>query len=216
MIIEPNSKLVMIGDSITDCERARPIGEGNEDEFGNGYVSYVEGLLGAVYPSHPIRIVNMGVSGNTVQDLENRWQTDVLDLKPHWLSVMIGINDVWLQIGSPHRPEKHILAEAYENTLEKLLKSALPMLKGIVLMTPFFIETNREDEMRKMMDEYGNIVKRVAQRFDAVFVDTQAAIDEVLKHMHPMQLADDRVHPNPKGHMILARAFLKAIGFEWK
>jgi hypothetical protein len=28
MIIQPNSKLVMIGDSVTDCERARPVGEG--------------------------------------------------------------------------------------------------------------------------------------------------------------------------------------------
>ena len=27
MIIQPNSKLLMIGDSITDCGRARPVGD---------------------------------------------------------------------------------------------------------------------------------------------------------------------------------------------
>ena len=28
MFLEDNDTLVMIGDSITDCERARPVGEG--------------------------------------------------------------------------------------------------------------------------------------------------------------------------------------------
>lgn len=36
--IEPNSKLLMIGDSITDCGRAQPVGEGMNDALGRGYV----------------------------------------------------------------------------------------------------------------------------------------------------------------------------------
>lgn len=28
MLLKPNQKLVMIGDSVTDCGRARPVGEG--------------------------------------------------------------------------------------------------------------------------------------------------------------------------------------------
>jgi len=34
----------------------------------------------------------------------------------------------------------------------------------------------------------------------------------VLKHLHPMTIAWDRVHPNRIGHMVLAQAFLKAVG----
>jgi hypothetical protein len=30
-----------------------------------------------------------------------------------------------------------------------------------------------------------------------------------------MTLASDRVHPNLVGHMILARAFLKALSYAW-
>jgi lysophospholipase L1-like esterase len=30
-----------------------------------------------------------------------------------------------------------------------------------------------------------------------------------------MALAWDRIHPNPTGHMILARAFLNAVGYGW-
>src|SRR5690242_13636732 len=79
LMIGAKEKLVMIGDSITDVERARPIGEGRDPSLGRGYVAMVDALLGAVYPDHWIRVVNMGISGNTTRDLKNRWQTDVLD-----------------------------------------------------------------------------------------------------------------------------------------
>jgi len=48
MKIEQNSRLVFIGDSITDCGRAIPIGEGSG--LGNGYVSLVNAFLQAYYP----------------------------------------------------------------------------------------------------------------------------------------------------------------------
>ena len=89
----------------SSCEtrgRARPIGEGRADDaLGRGYVMMVDALLGAVYPERMIRVINMGVSGNTTRDLKARWQRDVLDLKPDWLSIMIGANDVWRQYDSP-------------------------------------------------------------------------------------------------------------------
>lgn len=108
MHIEPNSKLLMIGDSITDCGRGQPVGEAFKDGLGNGYVSLVNALLTSTYPAHRIRVMNTGTSGNTVLDLAERWQTDVLALRPDWLSVMIGINDVWRQFDSPLQTEWHV------------------------------------------------------------------------------------------------------------
>ncbi len=216
MNIQPNSKLIMIGDSITDCGRARPVGEGSFDALGNGYVNFVDSLLTAGYPAHRIRVVNMGISGNTVRDLHSRWQTDVLDLKPDWLSVMIGINDVWSHFGTDLRPERQVSLKEYSKTLDELLRLTRPALKGLVLMTPYFIEPNRAEPMRKMMDEYGALVRQLTEKYQATLVDTQAAFDAVLTHLHPMTLAFDRVHPFSVGHMILARAFLQAVGFEWQ
>jgi lysophospholipase L1-like esterase len=69
--------------------------------------------------------------------------------------------------------------------------------------------------MRAQMDRYGAVVREVAAAHDAVFVDTQAAFDRVLAHLHPMTLAWDRVHPGLAGHMVLARAFLDAVGYAW-
>lgn len=215
MLLEPKSKLVMIGDSITDCDRARPYGEGLFGAIGKGYVSLVDALLTAAYPESGIRIVNMGTSGNTVRDLKERWQTDVLDLKPDWLSIMIGINDVWRQYDLPAQTEQHVYIDEYEETLEALVKRTRPQLQGLVLMTPFYIEPNAADPMRRTMDQYGEVVKKLAFKYDARFVDTQAAFNRVLAHIYPGTLAWDRVHPNMAGHAVIARAFLQAIGYDY-
>src|SRR5579884_4100370 len=107
MLLEKNDKLVLIGDSITDCGRS-PAGEGANEGIGRGYVAQIEALLHSVYPELSIRVINKGTSGNTVRDLKARWETDVLDLKPDWLSIMIGINDVWRQFDRPLIVESHV------------------------------------------------------------------------------------------------------------
>jgi len=209
------SKLVMIGDSITDCERARPIGEGRLGALGTGYVSLVDSLLQATYPQQHIRIVNMGIGGNTVRDLQARWQTDVVDLRPDWLSVMIGINDVWRQFDSPWQAEWHVPLEEYRRTLELLVARTRAQVQGLVLLTPYVLEPNRTDPMRVMMDSYGAVVQELASAHAAIFVNTQAAFDAVLEHLHPTALARDRIHPTQVGHMVLARAFLQAVEYAW-
>lgn len=215
MVIKPNSKMVMIGDSITDAGRAQPVGEGLFDALGRGYVSFIDALLGTVYPDLGIRVVNMGSGGHTVRDLDRRWQTDVLDLKPDWLSVMIGTNDVWRQFDSPRQPETHVLPDEYAQTLDALVVRTLPSVLNIILMTPFYLEPNPTDPMRRRMDEYGRIVKQIAAQHNTLFVDTQAASDKVLTAYYPATLAWDRVHPSQTGHMVIARAFLEAVEFQW-
>ena len=207
MIIQPGSKLLFIGDSITDCDRARRV----EGSLGNGYVSLVDGLISATYPGIGIRAINRGISGNTVRDLKARWQRDALDLGPDWLSIMIGINDVWRRFGTRAQLKEHVPLDEYASTLEELVRDTLPRLRGLVLMTPYYIEPDRADPMRKMMDEYGAVVRDLAGRYGAVCVDTQAAFDAVLEKVGSETLADDKVHPNLTGHFVIARAFLRAV-----
>lgn len=217
MLIQAKQKLLFIGDSITDAGRNKPApAEGLFDPMGRGYVTLIDALLGTVYADRAIRVVNAGTSGHTVRDLKARWQSDVIDQKPDWLSVCIGINDVWRQFDSFKQTEICVLPPEYESTYREILSQVRPKLKGLVLLTPFYIEPNRSDAMRARMDEYGAIVKKLAKEFDAQLGDTQAAFDAALKHYYAGALAWDRVHPNQTGHMILAKSFLDAVGFEWK
>ena len=212
MLFEKGQTVLFIGDSISDYERARPVGEGLFDAWGCSYVANVGALLGCMYPELGLRVVNMGISGNQVRDLEARWETDVMSRKPDWVSVLIGINDVWRQFDSPYMPETHVLPEEFEATYARLIERTLPHVKGMILMSPYFMEPNRLDPMRARMDEYGAIVRKLAGQYSLVFVDLQAAWDALFVHMHPCNIAWDRIHPNQTGCMYIAKQFLAAVG----
>ncbi|MRH41921.1 GDSL family lipase [Aquibacillus halophilus] len=215
MKFEKGQKLLFIGDSITDCDRAKPEGEGLFGALGQGYVSYVDALLQSVYPELGIRVINKGISGNNVLNLNARWQEDVLDQKPDWLSIMIGINDVWRQYDTPFIKDRHVYIEEYEQTLRKLVKETKPQVEGLILMTPYYLESNVNDAMRQTMDQYGEVVKHIAKENNCILVDTQDGFNNVLKELYSATLAWDRVHPTAAGHMVLTRALLKEIGFDW-
>lgn len=214
MLFEKNQTVLFIGDSISDYERARPVGEGLFNAWGRSYVADVGSLLGCMYPELNLRITNMGISGNKVRDLEARWENDVMARNPDWVSVLIGINDVWRHFDSPTQPEHHTTPEAFEAGYTRLIERTLPHVKGMILMSPFFMEPNKEDPMRVMMDEFTAIVRKLAEKYNLTYVDLQAGWDELFKHMHPCNIAWDRIHPNQIGCMYIAKQFLKAVGAE--
>ena len=214
MLLEKNDTLLFIGDSISDYERKRTVGEGLFNALGHSYVACAGALLNCMYPELHLRVINMGVSGNQVRDLDARWQTDVMDLKPQWVSVLIGINDVWRQFDCPQMPETHVSLQEYEETYARLIERTLPQVKGMILMTPYYMEPNRQDPMRARMDEYGAVVRKLADKYHLTFVDLQAGWDRLFQHMHSTNIAWDRVHPNQTGCMYIAKQFLQAIGAE--
>lgn len=204
--------LLFIGDSITDAGRARPVGEGSG--LGGGYPAQVNALLGATYPERKIRVLNTGISGNTIRNLKSRWQKDVIDLKPDWLSIMIGTNDVWRQFSGTNNPDS-VFPEEFVKTYTELLLQTKPLVKGITLLTPFYVEPDRDQPMRKRMDEYGKLVRQLAKEHGCRFGDTQSAYDQALRSVAFGTLAGDKVHPSPTGHMVLTRVFLKTVDYRW-
>ena len=69
--------------------------------------------------------------------------------------------------------------------------------------------------MRSMMDQYSQVVRQIAEEQTSIFVDGQSAFDHYLIHQPTQSLCGDRVHPNPTGHLIIAKAFLDSIGYQW-
>ena len=72
------------------------------------------------------------------------------------------------------------------------------MVKGLVVMSPFFLEANKSDVMRVQMDAYGAAAKAVAERNGLPFVDVQAAFDQWLAH-NPTQQLRRPCAPEPCG-----------------
>ncbi|MEV4655877.1 SGNH/GDSL hydrolase family protein [Micromonospora sp. NPDC049301] len=206
MILRTGQRVVFIGDSITDCGR-----RDTAAPYGTGYVSLVRALVGARHPELDVQWVNRGVSGDTVRHLAARWDDDAIAERPDWLSVMIGINDIWRRYGD--RPDEVVPIDEYERTLRDLLRRAVDATGcRLILGDPFLIEADRSEPQRADTDRYAAVVAGLAAEFGAVHVPTQAAFDRVLAVSPAKRWADDRVHPHLPGHAVLADAFLTALG----
>lgn len=217
MLFKENERIAFMGDSVTDFGRKRPYGEGLHDGSGNvnSYVRLLDSFFNAFYPELNLRITNMGVCGNNILNLKERWQEDALNLNPDWVVVCIGINDVWRQFDSPYIAEENISLELYEKTYRELIEKTKDKVKGIILMTPYYMEPLKEDMMRKRMDEYTLIVKKLAEEYGLLCVDLQEVFDKYLEKRHSSYITWDRVHPNQTGALLIANEFMRVVGFEF-
>ena len=208
MIFEHGDRIVFAGDSVTDMGSACPVGDQGGENLGRSYVRIIDNMLAAWYPERIIAILNAGISGNTSRDLHARWDRDILGCSPMWVSICIGINDVWRQFDSPMRPDWAVFPKEYEKNLNVIAdKTTVPML----WITPFFIEPNRQDLMRKRVDEYRGIFKSVAKDRGYNVVDVQEIFDEYLQKRYSAYLSWDRVHPGRIGGYLIAKAVVKAL-----
>jgi len=215
MIFENMDRIVFAGDSVTDMDSVNPVGEGLFENLGRSYVRVVENMLAVWYPEVKLRITNSGISGNTSRDLLARFQRDVVDLNPQWVSICIGINDVWRQFDSPAIPDEQVSPEEYRKNLETMISMVKDKVKGIFMLSPYIIEPLRDDWMRKRMDTYVAICREVAEKHGCVFVDFQKMYEDYCHVRHSSYIAWDRIHPNQVGATLMARAFLANCGFDY-
>lgn len=209
--LQDGQTVVFIGDSITDCGRrdvAAPLG--------NGYVRFIAELIAIRYPALKLNLINKGISGNTVADLRERWHDDVLTLRPDWVSVLIGINDV-------HRTLRNEPTAVPPDRYEQLYRECLSLTKErttarLVLMEPFYISTDTETDswrtkVLRTLDEYRAIVRRLADEFGAIFVPLHDLFQEQLRYRSADLFCPEPVHPNAFGHLLIAHAWLTAMGW---
>ena len=151
MIFQDYDRIVFAGDSVTDMGSVQPVGEGLNDNVGRSYVRIIENMLSAFYPEVRVRVTNAGIGGNTSRDLLERFERDVVALDPDWVSICIGINDVWRQFDTPAMPDYQVMPEEYEENLEKMIAMIPKKVKGVFILTPYYMESNRADKMRARM-----------------------------------------------------------------
>jgi len=125
------------------------------------------------------------------------------------------INDVWRQFDTPSMQDIAVDPIEYFNNLEKMILSVKNSVKGIFILSPYYIESNVNDSMRIKMDEYVELCRVLADKYDCIFVDLQHMFSEFCKIKHSSFLAWDRVHPNQIGATLIAKEFLKNCEFEY-
>jgi acyl-CoA thioesterase I len=210
MALERSSttRVLFIGDSITDCgQREDP------ERIGHGYVRLIRDYLLASQPASAPVILNRGISGNHVVDLQTRWQPDVLDLIPDILSIKIGINDVWHGLGGQNRGTDIEKFEMVYNDLLLQVATLLPQCQ-IVLCEPSVIWPPQPIEGNDKLQPYIAVVRELAATFNAVCTVPLHGVFENAKRTRPeIDWAPDGVHPSSSGHMLIAHAWLRATGW---
>lgn len=200
-LIENGAVVLFQGDSITDAGRNREAGE----DLGPGYAMIASGLFMAAYPETGVKFLNRGISGNTVRDLKARWKEDALDLKPSWISIMIGINDTWWA---------GVGAEEYENVYREILTESRDTLNArFILIEPFLLPSAAEyDRVRRELDPKIDVVRKLAREFGAVLVPMDGIFAAACARREATYWSLDGVHVTPAGNALMAKSWLQAIG----
>lgn len=207
--LQDGQTVVFIGDSITDCGRRE-----SAPPLGNGYVRYATELATIRYPQLNLTHHNRGISGNTILDLRERWHTDVLDLNPDWVSILIGINDVHRHLNAPDTLPPEQYEAAYRECLTLVRERTYAQL---LMMEPFYIATNNEEEVQrivlKTLAPFRKAAARLANEFEAIYIPLHALFQEHLNYRPASVFCPEPVHPNATGHLLIAHAWLQAMGW---
>ncbi len=216
MLLKENDRLLFFGDSVTDADRCRPDGEGLAvfNPWGNGYVSKIAGFIGGIYPELNIRVINKGTSGDQTRHLLNRFEADVRNANPNVIVVMIGANDAWRCFDEPDNPSQHVSVEEYNQNMHKLIDLCLEVTDRVVIMSPFMIEGNPNDEMVQKICAFRDICRELADEKGLPFVDTMSGMQDLCKVHHPYYYSWDRIHPSPMVQFKIMSLFLKSIGID--
>lgn len=199
-----NGKIIFFGDSITE-HGGKP----------NGYVTLVADSLRATFGGNAPEIINSGISGNKVTDLQKRLSKDVLSRRPMIVVIYIGINDVW---HSALPGLKGTGKDVYESGLKDIISQIHSEGVRVILCTPSVIgeKANGENPQDGMLSEYVEISKKVARETNSELCDLHAVFIDYLRKHNPEDareniLTVDGVHLNDEGNLLVAQSMLKAL-----
>ncbi|MEJ7679001.1 MAG: GDSL-type esterase/lipase family protein [Segetibacter sp.] len=195
-------KIVFFGDSITNYG-ARP----------GGYITHILRLLKEADIEYNFELAGAGVDGNTVLDLYQRMDNDILSKGADIVVIFIGINDVWHKLTEGGTDEKKF-ETIYEAIIKKLDVAAIK----IILCTPTVIGERLDyiNEQDADLEIYSEIVRNLAAKYDLPLVDLRKAFlnYNLLNNIENNEygiLTYDKVHLNNNGNQLVAEEMWKVL-----
>ncbi|MBE6929358.1 MAG: lysophospholipase [Ruminococcaceae bacterium] len=203
--------IVFQGDSITDVGRNTE--RGSRLSIGQGYALMVTGDLCLRCPGK-YEFTNRGISGNRIVDVYARIKADCWNLNPDVLSILIGVNDVWHEVG----PNANgVDAKRFEKVYRMLVEDTVERFPNIriLLLEPFVLRASATAEKWDYFHTETRLraeaVQRIAEDSKQIFVPLQAKFDAACELAPIDYWAPDGVHPSPAGHRLIANEWLAAF-----
>lgn len=197
----------MLGDSITKA------GDGP-----GGFLSLMQRSFDNLYPEHQLEIINAGISGNKVTDMQARFQTDVLDKKPDLVVINVGINDVWHAFYDSNPETTQVPLPLYRDQLSQMVQEAHSAGISVVLLSPTVIYENLTGPENQVLGKYIGAMGEVATQNHCLYIDLNTPFRHVIstyqKYGGQTQhlLTRDGIHLNLAGNQIVAYTILRGLG----
>lgn len=195
-------KLLFLGDSITDCYHSF-----DKENLGKGYVRMIAEKL--EYDSGKIEVKNMGTEGFTLPALKRLWNLCCTEIKPDFITILIGINDVAVMKSNRVNPDEAF--EYFKCNYEMLLKQIqLATDCPILLMEPFIFPhpaefATWEPDVRKM----NNIIREISKKYNVGFLPLWDRLSDAAEKYGYDKITLDGVHLTRKGHGIIAESWIE-------
>lgn len=202
--------VIFFGDSITESNKTKDEWAIVSDAIGNGFVNMINSHY-YLNTDLNLRIINKGTSGDRTFDLIERIDQDVCSYKPNHVFIMIGINDIWRIFDMPQIKDFKTNSLEYNKNIEELVTTLLSEDINVILLTPFYLETNLTNPIRKMVDLYNNELRNISLKYNLTLIDLQKSFDKLLNNKSSFLLSRDLVHVNMMGHTYIKDEILKII-----
>ena len=144
------------------------------------------------FPNAEFSFVNGGIGGTTSHYGGARAWKDVLCYRPDIVTVDFSVND----------DANEFFEETYEGTLRRLL--AAPSAPAVVVLNNVFYDTgkNAQDYHNRIADHYG--IPHVSIK-DTIYPDVESG--KIVR----ADITPDNLHPNDKGHRLVADEICKLL-----
>ncbi len=227
--MDKKTRILFTGDSITDVMRTdlnramielfSKMGQGGAPHemvertnhiLGTGYPLLIASRLGCEHPGK-YEILNRGISGHRIVDLDARVKADCINLCPDVLSILIGINDVWHEAMMKNGVDAVKFERVYDAMLAEI-KTALPEIR-FVIIEPFVLKgpatEPQWDFFRDETELRRQAAVRQAAKYQARLLPAQKLFNEAAASSCAADWSADGVHPTAAGHWMLAQAWVE-------
>lgn len=208
-LLQDGQVIVTLGNSIT---------EGGERP--EGYVNLLRRAMAVLYPEMAVYFVNAGIGGHKSTDMFDRYERDVLQVAPDWVTISVGVNDVWHGF-KDHPQGDGPLAVPLPQYKEKLVRM-IELAKGRNIRVALFTATVIKEDLSSLENQkllpYNQAVRDIAKKYKCVLVDQDAACRQILQPLQKPGMADrgvltsDGVHMLASGNWLMAKTALIAFG----
>ena len=206
--LQDGDTLVFLGDSIThQCL----------------YTQYVEDYFYTRYPKLRVTFHNAGVGGARAIDALARFDRDVANYKPKYVTVLLGMND------GTYIPYDEATFQTYRKDMTELVQRIRDAGATPVLMTPTMYDSRaarlnpkrsnspaeRLELYNSVLAYYGTWLREIAVESGDGFVDMWSPLNNLTlqerKTNPKFTMITDAVHPDAPGQLVMAYAILSDL-----